>query len=442
MQRIFFIRAGCGSIVLLWLLIGMAAPLLSWADSLSQTSFPPPKDLPAIKQMPDPLVGDDGKKITTPQQWEQRRAQMKRIVTYYMYGTIPPPPGNVTGREIKTMSLAGGRVMYRLVRLSFGPGQKLGMEVAIFTPAGVGAGNGPFPMFVNISFLPTPGGSPPSTQAIDIRPSTTPTTRSASSQSTRAFYTRVADPEVAAQTFSQIFDRGYGLAIFNYQQAGVDNLNAKKSGFFAAYPDSDWGDIGAWAWSMSRVVDYLQTQPYVDSGKLIAIGHSRLGKTTLAAGALDDRFALVAPVGSGCAGTGAFRFNGPGRGGKQGLEDITNRFSWQFGPRLHEFDGQIDKLPFDQNWLIALVAPRAFIAAEALNDGACNGMATKHAWMGAKPVFDFLGAGDRLGINFREGRHALTDEDWKAVLDFADVKLRGMKAQRAFDQWPADALLH
>jgi dienelactone hydrolase len=439
--------------VLLSVLAG--APLAA-ADLTGQAQFPDPKDLPTIKGMPDPLIGADGQKITTLQQWNQRREELKKLVSYYMYGTIPPPPGNVSGKVIKTLSLADGKVDYRLVRLSFGPDQKLGMEVAIFTPAGAGAGVGPFPTFVNISFLPTPGGSPLPPMAIDIRPSTTPgpttmpkraTTmtaamRVAASQSTNNFYTRVTNPEVAAETFAQIFDRGYALAIFNYQQAGVDNLNAKKTGFYAAYPGYDWGDIGAWAWSMSRVVDYLQTQPYVDAGKLIAIGHSRLGKTTLAAGALDDRFALVAPVGSGCAGTGAFRFNGPGRGGKQGLEDITKRFPWQFGPRLADFDGQIDKLPFDQNELIGLVAPRAFIAAEALSDGACNGMATKHAWMGAKPMFDFLGAGDRIGINFRQGRHALTDEDWKAVLDFADVKLRGMKPTRVFDQWPPDDQLH
>ena len=123
---------------------------------------------------------------------------------------------------------------------------------------------------------------------------------------------------------------------------------------------------------MSRCVDYLQTQAFADKSKLIALGHSRLGKTTLVAGAFDERFALTAPAGSGCGGTGAYRFNGKGRGGREGLEDATKNFPQWFGPRLHEFAGQVKKLPFDQHWLMALIAPRLFIAADGLDDKATN----------------------------------------------------------------------
>src|SRR5437763_1806467 len=119
---------------------------------------------------------------------------------------------------------------------------------------------------------------------------------------------------------------------------------------------------------MSRCVDYLITDPRIDKTKLIALGHSRLGKTALIAGAFDERFALVAPAGSGCGGTGAFRFNGKVRGGKEGLEEATAHFPQWFNPRLATFAGRVEKLPFDQNWLIALVAPRAFIAADSTED--------------------------------------------------------------------------
>jgi hypothetical protein len=193
---------------------------------------------------------------------------------------------------------------------------------------------------------------------------------------------------------------------------------------------------------MSRVVDYLETQPFADKTKLIALGHSRLGKTALVAGAFDERFALVAPAGSGCAGTGAFRFNGPGRGGKQGIEDFATQFNYQLGPRMPQFIGHVTKLPFDQHWLIALVAPRPFISAEGLNDGACNGKATKASILAARPTYEFLGSGDKLGVNFRPGKHALTPEDWHAVLDFADQQLRGMKVERKFDTFPPDDQLH
>lgn len=409
----------------------------------------PVDQLPHQPDMPDPLVGADGLRITTRAQWEKRRAEMRRIIEYYMLGTMPPPPGNVVGEDRKSKTLADGKVKYRLVKLSFGPESKLGFEIAIFTPTGAG----PFPTIVNPSFFPTPGGSAPpptfgpgpATQAAPVIPATVPGVGAAtrpSTQSMRAFFARFGDPDSAAANLKPILDRGYAVVIYNYQQCGADRLDDRNTGFFPAYPGYDWGAIGAWAWGMSRVVDYLETQEFADKHELIAVGHSRLGKTTLAAGAFDDRFALVAPVGSGCAGTGAFRFNGPGRGGKQGLEDITKRFSWQFGPRLHEFTGQVDRLPFDDHWLMALVAPRALISAEGLDDGACNGMATKHDYLAAKPVFEFLGVPDRLGVNFRPGRHALTDLDWQAILDFGDKELRGMKVDRSFDQFPPDDQLH
>jgi hypothetical protein len=91
---------------------------------------------------------------------------------------------------------------------------------------------------------------------------------------------------------------------------------------------------------MSRVVDYLQTQPFADKSKLIAIGHSRIGKATLIAGAFDDRFALVAPAGSGAFGTGAFRFNGATNGGKEGLNEIIKRFPYWVGPEMPQFQGR------------------------------------------------------------------------------------------------------
>jgi hypothetical protein len=174
---------------------------------------------------------------------------------------------------------------------------------------------------------------------------------------------------------------------------------------------------------MSRVVDYLETQGFADKTRLIALGHSRLGKATLIAGAFDDRFALVAPAGSGCFGTGAYRFNGAGRGGKEGLEDYTKIFPYQVGPRLAQFAGHVEQLPFDQHWFIALVAPRPFISLEATDDQFCNANASRQSVTAAKPVYEFLGVPDKIAIHFRPGTHNLAPADWAAALDFCDQQL-------------------
>jgi hypothetical protein len=403
----------------------------------AEAAMPTVNDLPEQHDMPDPLVMANGQRVTSAAQWPARREEMKRIVEYYLTGTMPPPPGNVRGEELEERDIDGGKVHFKRVKITFGPETKpLGFEVGVFVPTDT---SGPVPTFVHVSFFPTPGAA-----ALDMPP--LPTTRPAPATtraSTRPLFPRTMTPERALETYSDALARGYAVVTFNYQECGWDRREGRNSsGFFPAYPQNDWGDLAAWAWSMSRVVDYLQTQDFADKTKLIAIGHSRLGKTTLIAGAFDERFALVAPCGSGCAGTGAFRFNGPGRGGKQGIEDFATRFDYQLGPRMPQFIDHVYRLPFDQHWLIAMVAPRPFISAEGLDDGACNGKATKASILAARPVFDLLGVSDKLAVNFRPGRHMLAPEDWTAVLDFADQQLRGKKIDRRFDTFPPDDELH
>ncbi len=379
------------------------------ASLLSAAPMPAPADLPVRAAMPDPLVTGDGHRITTIQEWQQRREQMKQIIEYYAIGHAPPPPGIVTGQDLQTQAVLGGQALCRIVHLAFGPGGKLGFDLNIFTPAGTTGFKPPFPTVVQPSFAPnlTPG------QPADAW-------------------------EKAAARYAQPLGRGYAVVTFFYQQCGADRKqDYRQSAFFPAYPGFDWGDLAAWAWGMSRCVDYLQSQPFADKSMLIAVGHSRLGKAALIAGAFDERFAMTAPAGSGCGGTGAYRFNGQGRGGREGLEDAVKNFPQWFGPRLAAFAGQVDKLPFDQHWLLALIAPRLCIPVDGLSDHATNGNAVIQSYLAAKPVYAFLGVPDHLGINFRPGVHQLAPADWQALLDFSDQQLRHMPVSRRFDQLPS-----
>jgi hypothetical protein len=226
---------------------------------------------------------------------------------------------------------------------------------------------------------------------------------------------------------------------YRYTQCGEDNPNFRQSSFYPAYPGYDWGVLAGWAWGLSRVVDYLETQPFADKSKLIALGHSRLGKLVMVATAFDERISMGAPAGSSGAGTGAYRFCGPGRGGKEGIEDMTRKFPYYFEPRLKEFTGQMEKLPFDAHWFIALTAPRPWISIEGTDDQNCVPNAVRQSVLAAQPVYALLGAPTgRVGVNYEPHRHALTAEDWAAALDFADKYLRGMKVERRFDQFPTE----
>ena len=354
--------------------------------TIDTAALPSLVQLPAQPDMPDPLIMNDGTRVTTPTQWTLRRVEIKRILEYYAVGHMPPPPGNVQGQVKSSQTVLDGKARFLQVHLTFGPHEALGFDVAVFTPAGAG----PFPAIVHPSFTPTPDASSAAT---------------------------------AAQSFADIIGRGYAVLTYDYQTTATDTPDTRKSGFFPAYPQYDWGAGGAWAWGMSRCADYLETQTWVDTAKIMAIGHSRLGKATLIAGAFDERFALVAPAGAGCYGTSAYRYCGKGRGGKEGLEEYAARFPYQIGPHLAQFSGHVDRLPFDQHWMLALVAPRAFFAADASGDPYCNENALEHSYRGAQPVYALLGVPNKIGMHIRPGGHALTAEDWAVILDFAEARL-------------------
>lgn len=354
-------------------------------------TFLAPDELPVQAELPDPLIDLAGHKVETPAQWEKRRGEMKRVLEYYAIGTMPPAPRNVKGQVTSTTKIMNDQVRSEFVHLSFGPDMKLGLNLLLLFPKKFETVGSVRSVIVIPSFkeLPETGG--------------------------------LAD---FAKPFESALNRGYAVATFFYQDCAGDKNDGVRSGFLAAYPENDWGTLAAWAWGMSRCVDWLERQDFLKKAKWIAVGHSRLGKAALIAGAFDERFALTAAAGSGCAGTGAYRFCGKGRGGKEGLEDAVGHFPQWFGPRLAGFSGKVERLPFDQNWFIALIAPRCFIAADAESDPYTNGVALDQSIEGAMPVFKLLGVPDHLAVHLRPGGHELAAADWTAILDFSDHQLK------------------
>jgi hypothetical protein len=404
--------------------------------------------LPIRTELPDPLVTAKGQRIGTAADWEKQRTEVKAQLMYYATGFIPPAPGNVTGRILTERALLDGSVYYRLVRLSFGPEQKLGFDLALFMPTNR---PGPFPTVVFPTFQQTPGAEPlpflphrpeqgkgldalalplgiPETLATDKAP--TP-----------------VDPDKFAVEHRDTFARGYAIATFNYQDAGEDTITRNTDGswafrntrFFPAYPQHDWGLLASWAWGISRCIDYLVTQDFADKTRLIATGHSRIGKAVLVAGAFDERIAISAPAGSAGGGVGAYRFCGFSRGGGEGLDDMMRKYPNWFSPQLRAFGAFADKLPFDQHWFVALTAPRGFIVLDGDADRICSPTAVRQTLRAAEPVYALYGATNKLGLHYSPHGHAFDAPDWAALLDFADWHLRGQKPAQSFAVGAADA---
>lgn len=411
--------------------------------------------LPSRVEMPDPLVMNDGRKVTTAAQWAKRRAEIRQILEYYAVGKAPPPPGNVKGREVSSKLLLNGKVTYRLVHLTFGPNEGLSLDIGIFTPAG----NGPFPALIS------PAGSPPGAPRLPLLPQggnqgtgqdalliVGPAAAAGGSggrgRGPNAGSGRgvSASPEETIAAANPALAHGFAYVMFNNNDCGEDTTLRNPDGswafrttrFYPAYPGYDWGLLQGWAWGVSRIVDYLETDPAIDAKKLIVTGVSRTGKSAMIAGAFDDRIALTAPVASSGGGTPAYRFSGADRGGKEGLTEMVRKYPNWFSPHLHEFWGQPDKLPFDEHWFLALVAPRPFIALEGTHDQNVNANGVRQSFHAALPVFSFLKAGDRLGVSWADRPHGMVQGDWDALLAFADKFLLGQNVARRFDDFPAE----
>jgi hypothetical protein len=181
-------------------------------------------------------------------------------------------------------------------------------------------------------------------------------------------------------------------------------------------------------------VDYLVTDPDVDGRRIAAVGHSRNGKTALLAAAFDERIALAIPHQAGCGGTAPSR----GKIGES-VQQINEGFPHWFNGEFKEFNEAPERLPFDQNALVALCAPRAVLFSNAEEDQWANPAGQFEVLRAADPVYRFLGAeglgaervpelgkllDSRLGYFIRKGKHAMTAEDWGVFLDFADKNLR------------------
>jgi hypothetical protein len=190
---------------------------------------------------------------------------------------------------------------------------------------------------------------------------------------------------------------------------------------------------------MQRAVDYLVTDRDLDKARIAAVGHSRLGKTALLAGALDERIALVIPHQAGCGGSAPSRH----QVGEQ-VRQINDRFPHWFCDEFKKFNDEVERLPFDQHCLVALCAPRPVLLSNALEDTWADPEGQFRVLAAADPVYRLLGStgldgrampeADKLldtplGYYIRPGKHSMTAGDWMVFLDFADRHFGAAGAQ-------------
>jgi Tol biopolymer transport system component len=396
--------------------------------------------------LPPLMTAADGSPVRTAADWGKRRAEILALLETRMFGRAPGRPDGMTFmNEDRDEAALGGRAVRKQVAINV---RGLVFHLLLYLPANAPR---PVPVFVSLGFGPN--------QTVSADPGIT--LRGAWDQNKETGRIDLQPPQESSRgsaasrwPVETILARGFGLAVAYCGDIEPDIAGAMGLGIRSKYlragqsaPDADeWGAIAAWAWGLSRIVDYLETDKDVDATRLAVVGHSRLGKTALWAGAADARFGIVLSNDSGEGGAAISR-----RVFGETVADLNNRFPHWFCGSYKAYSGREPDMPFDAHMLLALAAPRPLYVASASEDQWADPKGEFLAAVAASDVWQLLGrrglgttvmppadqpVGETVRYHLRTGKHDITSYDWQQYLDFAERHFRAAAAARPQSQAP------
>ncbi len=432
------------------------AALVSCAAALAaQTPAPAPSAAPATPPSPasvvagipvnydeaktgsytltDALKLSDGKPVRNAKTWyEKRRPQIEELFETQQYGRDPGRPADesfdVTDKGTPALD---GKAIRRQVTISFSKDDTWPkIHLLIYLPANA---KKPVPMFFTISFVaPQDAVDDPGITPVKVWD---PKTNTKIDPVKRAGFGHI--------NVNALLDAGFGVATFYYGEVDPDYANGFSNGIRAKYlkpgqtdrAADDWGTIAAWAWGMSRVQDYFETDKDIDAKRVAIHGVSRLGKTVMWAGAHDQRFAAVI---ASCSGEGGAALSHRDYGETIAHLTAPTRYPYQFAANYAKYAGFPDTAPMDANLLIALVAPRPLLLQTGNTDYWSDPKGEFLAAVAAGPVYKLLGK-DPLDTNtwpaakqpilhdlsyyMHDGGHGMVPTDWDIYVQFLKMHL-------------------
>jgi (4-O-methyl)-D-glucuronate---lignin esterase len=384
--------------------------------------------------LPDPLLLANGKPVRDAKTWnEKRRPEIVRLFEENQYGRSAGRPSAMSFDVFdKGTPAFDGKGTRRQVTINFSA-DKAGpkMDLLVYVPANA---SGPVPLLLNLSFSANSSTvNDPGVKAGEV-------------------WGRDKKKIPAGQgmnfgkvNVTRLLDAGFGFATVYYGDIDPDFLGGVPYGVRALYlkpgqtaPAADeWGSISAWAWGLSRAMDYLETDESVDAKRVAIMGVSRLGKTVMWAGAHDPRIALVI---ASCSGEGGAALSRRNYGETVAHLTEPTRYPYQFAANYAKFANKVDEFPVDAHMLVALIAPRPVLLQTGDKDFWSDPKGEFLAAVAAGPVYRLLGkqgldteqmppAGTpilhTIGYYMHAGGHGTIPSDWDQFLAFMQMHLQG-----------------
>jgi hypothetical protein len=399
---------------------------ITFSQNPSTTNTDESKIIPYT--LPDPLLMPNGKRVTTSIEWNtMQRPYIYHLFEEHVYGRYPKEKVSLRfeTREQSDNAL-NGIATRKQVRIYLHPTDTTAVtDVLIYLPKNK---KEPVPVFLSLNFYgnETTDKDPaiflPKDGVHEFRGVTTAVDSS-----------RGIDPY---WSMKDIISHGYGVVTAYYGDFEPDNKDGWKTGIRTTLKDvlkirpDEWGAIGAWAWGVSRIMDYLEQDKAIDNKKVALVGHSRLGKSALWAGASDQRFAIVVANESGEGGAALSR-----RIFGETIKNLNDQFPHWFVSKYKNYNDKADSLPVDQHMLLALIAPRPLYVASAAEDLWADPKGEFLSAVNAGPVYKLFGekgiettempaihqpTGTTVMYHIRAGKHAITLYDWQQYIQFAD----------------------
>ncbi|MBR1926148.1 MAG: acetylxylan esterase [Bacteroidales bacterium] len=383
-------------------------------------------------ELPDPLKMEDGRIVRTRRQWiKKRRPELMEMLRSQMFGREPGQAPDLHSAVLEESSEAfGGLATRRQVKISFDKDEKYYLTLLMYIP---NDRKGPVPAFLGANFK---GNHATTSDPAVLLPAPDKVATFAP-----GFQVEPRNTNGHRWEYEYILRRGYAVATFCYHDVDPDFHDGFHNGVHQLMDGDNprdgesWGSISAWAWGLSRCLDFLETQKEIDSKKVAVLGHSRLGKTALWAGAADQRFALVIANDSGCSGAAIAR-----RKSGETVEVINRSFPHWFCSNYAAFGGREEIMPWDQHELVAMIAPRPVYVSSASEDDWADPVGEYFSLVGAASVYRLFGyegitdmtvpeierpvVAGRMGHHIRRGEHNVRLYDWERFISFADRFLK------------------